>query len=69
VSTEHTHQEWAVRVHCLMSGVPGPHVLECSDNGLALLRLEWWRTHRPEARPELLVRDVVVTVHEWKGAA
>jgi hypothetical protein len=52
-----------------MNGVPGPHVLECSDNGLALLRLEWWRTHRPEARPELLVRDVVVTVHEWKGAA
>jgi hypothetical protein len=60
-----TTYEWAVRVHYAINGIPGPHILECSDNGLALLRLEWFRTNRPEARPELLRRTVVTTRDEW----
>jgi hypothetical protein len=63
-----TTYEWAVRVHGPIRDVPGPHILECADHGLALLRLEWWQTNRPDFAPELLRRTVVVIRNAWEQA-
>lgn len=61
--------EFAVRIHCAMRDVPGPHVLDCDDYAMAMVRLQWWQAHRPDAQPELLRRTVTTTVAEWEPAA
>jgi hypothetical protein len=66
MSGEIARTEWAVRVRLTVNGVPGTRILECFDQHIAQRRLEWWRANRPETRPELVSRRVVVTMHEWQ---
>lgn len=68
---EATRFEWAVKVHCAMGidhEIPGPHILDCLTQGIAEARYGWWTSRRPEARPELLRREVVTTYGEWEKA-
>jgi hypothetical protein len=65
VSIETSH-EWAVRVQASIGDVPGPHTLECLSQGAAEARFDWWRSHRPEAEPELLRRTVTITREPWE---
>lgn len=62
--------EWAVKVDCLMHGVPGPHILSTrADEGLGRTRYAWWKECRPEASPVLLCRQVVTTRGAWQEIA
>jgi hypothetical protein len=65
VSSDYTDHAWAVRVHADRGGIPGPWILECSSEQVARQRLAWWQQKRPDARPELLQREIVVTAGPW----
>jgi hypothetical protein len=69
MTSNYTDWAWAIRVNANRGGIPGPHVLECSSETVARQRLAWWQHKRPEAQPELLQREIVVTIGPWRSAA
>jgi hypothetical protein len=61
------HQEWAIRIHCPIGGVPGPHLLlSYRDENVTRMRYAWWCEHRPDAQPELLTRIVLEFRERWR---
>jgi len=66
---QHNEQEreWAIRVHCDVKNIPGPHLLPCSSQRAAHKRAEWWETNRPDVRVELLSRVLITTYGPWEN--
>lgn len=69
MTAEEVGYEWAIRVHCLIRDIPGPHILDCSSETVVRHRFTWWQANRPDASPELLRRTVTVTRSAWQREA